>query len=79
MVWFYVYYIDFYPQIKIPVLLLNALDDPLVPEELLATPHNHISKKLGDLLQVARLIRRKFRPLDTDTKDAHGLQNQNGG
>jgi len=29
-------------QIKIPVLLLNALDDPLVPEELLVTPHNHV-------------------------------------
>ena len=31
-------------QIKIPVLLLNALDDPLVPEELFVTPHNHVSK-----------------------------------
>ncbi|XP_073229102.1 monoacylglycerol lipase ABHD2-like [Porites lutea] len=29
-------------QIKIPVLLLNALDDPLVPEELFVTPHNHV-------------------------------------
>lgn len=31
-------------QIKIPVLLLNALDDPLVPEELFITPYNHVSK-----------------------------------
>ena len=31
-----------------------------------------------DLLQVARLIPRKFRPLNTDTEDARGLQNQNG-
>ncbi|XP_068759535.1 monoacylglycerol lipase ABHD2-like [Montipora capricornis] len=29
-------------KIKIPVLLLNALDDPLVPEELFVTPHNHV-------------------------------------
>ncbi|XP_078343367.1 monoacylglycerol lipase ABHD2-like isoform X1 [Oculina patagonica] len=29
-------------QIKIPVLLLNALDDPLVPEELFVTPYNHV-------------------------------------
>lgn len=29
-------------QVQIPVLLLNALDDPLVPEELFVTPHNHV-------------------------------------
>lgn len=29
-------------QVKIPVLLLNALDDPLVPEELFITPYNHV-------------------------------------
>ena len=34
----------FFSQIQIPVLLLNALDDPLVPEELFVTPHNHVSK-----------------------------------
>ena len=33
-----------FPQVQIPVLLLNALDDPLVPEELYVTPHNHVSK-----------------------------------
>ena len=32
-----------------------------------------------DLLQVARLICRKFRPLDTDMESARGLENQNGG
>ena len=34
----------FCKQIKIPVLLLNALDDPLVPEELFITPYNHVSE-----------------------------------
>lgn len=29
-------------QIKIPVFLLNASDDPLVPEELFDTPYNHV-------------------------------------
>ena len=34
-----------------------------------------------DLVQVARLnmIPNKFRPLNTDTEGARGLQNQNGG
>lgn len=29
-------------QIKIPVFLLNASDDPLIPEELFDTPYNHV-------------------------------------
>lgn len=34
----------FSSQIKIPVFLLNASDDPLIPEELFDTPYNHVSK-----------------------------------
>ena len=36
----------FSSQIKIPVFLLNASDDPLIPEELFDTPYNHVSKYL---------------------------------
>ena len=32
-----------------------------------------------DLLQVAHLIRRKFKPLDTDKEGVDGLENQNEG
>ena len=36
-------------QIKIPVLLLNAKDDPIVPDEVLAIAKAHVGKK--ELLQ----------------------------
>ncbi|XP_015773343.1 PREDICTED: abhydrolase domain-containing protein 2-like isoform X2 [Acropora digitifera] len=41
-------------QVQIPVLLLNALDDPLVPEELYVTPHNHVKSNESAIFVITR-------------------------
>ena len=42
-------------------------------KNLLVFASSYVSTSGLDLLHVARLIRRKFRPLDTDTEGARGL------